>query len=105
MRAKQLSHSHLVFHVVFAKQVSDALLEFVRDLPAARDHFGEINLKVLKFHPARFGLCPELADEVSVLEQCLGRNTSPVEASASEVLLLDAKCAFLELPRANRRRI
>jgi hypothetical protein len=43
----------------------------------------------------------DLIEELGALEQCLGGDTTPIEAGASGAFLFDAGDFFAELPGAN----
>src|SRR5208282_5494726 len=78
------------------KEPLDALVQLGCDTPAAADHLGEI--------PARLAAKAKLSTvvleqlrQVSVGQEGLGRNASPVQANAAELVALDTEHPFLEL--------
>src|SRR4051812_22336791 len=102
-------HRHLraadeVIDLVFAEQELDSFGHLAGDAARAIHHLGEIETDVLG-RDAEYVAFLQGTKKLRALQQGLGRNTTPVEASAARALQLDAGDFFSELPGANRARI
>ena len=104
VRAEQLAGAHLVLHLVLLEQASRCPSAACRRSPRLRPTIlAKSTFRSSNATPCVGGFGAELADELAVFEQRLGRDAAPVEARAAEVFLLDAEDALLELPRADGR--
>ena len=88
----------------FRNRPSMPLFRLAGDGAAAPDDLAEIPGWLAAVAEARAMVLDQL-DQVGVGEQGLGRDASPVQADAAELVALDAQHALLELGRADRRRV
>src|SRR5262249_7836423 len=81
----------------------DPLVELRRDAPAPRDHLREVP-GCLALVAERLAVIAHEVDQVRIGQERLGRDASPVQADAPELVALDAEHPLAKLPCPNRRR-
>src|SRR5712692_10400781 len=87
---------------VLAQEKANALGKFVGGLSAARDHAFEVRLYFTDFDTVLARGAADRFHRLGRIEQCLGRNASPIEAYSAGLVALDDGGAHLELARPDR---
>ena len=104
-RLRDFGLAAMVIHLVFLKEHFDATREAIGDLAAAADDFVPLVGEPFNLQTEVAGVVLDRLVDLGVFEERLGRDATPVQASAAGAVHFDHRHFFTELPRANCRDI